>query len=333
MNCKSMMPVVLVWLLLAGASFAAPPGKKWAVVVGVDQYQRSSVSNLKFAVSDAQLFADALVTNVGLPKEQVFLYTSNATSATEQPRLTNLVYRLEWLNERVSEEDTLFFYFAGHGVETDGKAFLLMDNADNRSLATLGMSSLKADLLFDLLAQCRAKDTLVILDACRNDPVAGRGSQDNPLTESMSRGLVFKPEETSTGGTAVRGRNLATLFACGLGERSYEWPEKGHGYFTYYLVEGLKGASGQANGAITLAGLAGYVRDQVSQVSGRTGESQQPTLRYEGPGPEGWVLAASQRTGNGETELSADAKLQNALRENAALRAENERLKKQLENR
>ncbi len=333
MNCKSVMTRLLVLLLLTGASFGAPAGKKWAIVVGVDQYQRSSVSDLKFAVSDAELFADALVNTVGLPKEQVFLYTSNAPSPGEQPRLTNLVYRLEWLNERVSENDTVFFYFAGHGVETDGQAFLLMDNADNRSLATLGMSSLKADLLFDLLAQCRAKDTLVVLDACRNDPVAGRGSQDNPLTESMTRGLVFKPEEVSKGATSVRGRNLATLFACGLGERSYEWPEKGHGYFTYYLVEGLKGASGQSSGPITLAGLAGYVRDQVSNVSGRAGESQQPTLRYEGPGPESWVLAASSKPGGAETELSAEAKLQNALRENATLRAENERLKKQLEGR
>lgn len=311
--------LLLSWF--STAVWAAPDPSKWAIVVGVDEYQRTGVSDLKYAVTDAKLFAQALVEVVGVPKEQVFLYTTEAKSSTEAPRLTNLVYRLEWLKERVKPQDSIYFYFAGHGVETEGETFLLMDNADNRSKATLSMSTLNAALLFELLEECKAKDTLVVLDACRNDPTTGRGSQDNPMTEDMSRGLVFKPVED----VAARGRNLATLFACDVGERSFEWPEKKHGYFTYYLVEGLREGR-----EVTLGGLSKYVRERVAQASRRAGQEQKPTLRYEGPGPEHWVLADAGEVRLGSAE-SAEQRLEKALRENSELKAENARLRAELE--
>lgn len=143
------------------------------------------------------------------------------------------------------------------------------------------------------------------------------------MTDSMARGLVFKPVEA----TASQERHLATLFACNVGERSYESSERGHGFFTYYLVEGLK-----ANGKVTLGGLSNFVRDRVSKASSQAGDTQQPTLRYEGPGPENWVLAA----GSGGAALGAEAKdtperrLQDALEDNARLKAENARLEAEL---
>ena len=30
-----------------------------------------------------------------------------------------------------------------------------------------------------------------------------------------------------------------TLYACNVGERAYEWSEKGYGVFSYYFLEGL----------------------------------------------------------------------------------------------
>jgi uncharacterized caspase-like protein len=315
--------------LLTGALWAAPADPhKWAIVVGVNEYQRSGVSDLKYAVSDAKLFSEALTEVVGVPRDQIFLYTTEATVSTEMPRLTNLVYRLEWLKDKVQPQDTVFFYFAGHGVETGGETFLLMDNADNRSKATLTLSTLNATLLFSLLEECKAKDTLVVLDACRNDPAAGRGSQDNPMTEAMSRGLVFKPVAPHE----TKERNLATLFACNVGERSYEWPEKGHGYFTYYLVQGLKSGAAASAGKITLGGLSKYVRKEVAEASAQAGDKQQPTLRYEGPGPENWVLAqggASSSSTSGAPE-SAESRLQRVLEENARLKKENARLQAEL---
>jgi uncharacterized caspase-like protein len=281
------------------------------------------VTDLRYAESDAKLFSSALCEVGGFEPERVFLYTTGARKTEERPLLTNLVYRLESLKDLVSKDDSLFFYFAGHGVEIEGETFLLTENADNRSRATLTMSALRADLLRELLLACDAKETLIVLDACRNDPMAGRGSEDNRLSESMSRGLVF----SAKGDSAVE-KSLATLLACGVGERSYEWPEKQHGYFTYHLVEGLKSQASDATGEVNLAGLSRYVRENVSQDARQAGHTQQPSLKYEGPGPEHWILAQSREP---RQDLEPTSELEKLKEELRVLRAENSRLREKLE--
>lgn len=320
--CKVII-LALGFIILSGVGAIAEGGKKWAVVVGVNDYKRPSVTDLKYAVPDAELFARALTEVGGFAPENVFLYTTDNQEAEKRPRLTNLVYRLEQLKDNVSPEDSIFFYFAGHGVEMKGETFLMTENADSRSNATLTMSALRADLLLKLLEECQAKDTLIILDACRNDPNAGRGSADNPMSDAMSRGLVFEKVNPE----ASQERSLATMLACGVGERSYEWPEKKHGYFTYHLVEGLKSAAADNSGVVHLGGLARYVREKVRDDSGRAGHQQQPILRYEGPGPESWVLA---RASGGKPQAISAPTPEELLRENKALREENARLRQQL---
>jgi len=317
---------VLVTLFAVGltlGSCLAEEGRRWAVVVGVNDYQKPSVTDLRYAENDAKLFSSALCQVGGFEPERVFLYTTGAERPEERPLLTNLVYRMESLKDLVSKEDSLFFYFAGHGVEIEGESFLLTENADNRSRATLTMSALRAELLLELLRACDAKETLIVLDACRNDPMAGRGSEDNRLSESMSRGLVFSPRRDD----AVE-KSLATLLACGVGERSYEWPEKQHGYFTYHLVEGMKSQASDSSGEVNLAGLSRYVREKVSQDAKQAGHTQQPSLKYEGPGPEHWILAQSREPRPTQQPASELEKLKQELR---LLRAENSRLKAELE--
>ncbi len=309
---------------LTSSAALAEGGKKWAIVVGVNDYKRPSVTDLKYAVPDAELFAQALTEVAGFEPENVFLFTTANQDSEKRPRLTNLVYRLEKLKDDVSPQDSIFFYFAGHGVEMKGETFLMTENADSRSNATLTMSALRAELLLSLLEECQAKDTLIILDACRNDPNAGRGSADNPMSDAMSRGLVFQKVAPA----ATQERSLATMLACGVGERSYEWPEKKHGYFTYHLEEGLKSAAANDDGVVNLGGLSKYVREKVRDDSGRAGHQQQPILRYEGPGPESWVLARG--TGSGANQATSAPSREQLERENKALREENARLREQL---
>jgi hypothetical protein len=84
----------------------------------------------------------------------------------------------------------------------------------------------------------------------------GRANADNPLTVAYARGFNFD----------VRNREVqafATLYATEVGHRAYEYKEKKQGYFTFVLVEGLKGAAANEKGEVTLTGLVKYLQERV----------------------------------------------------------------------
>jgi uncharacterized caspase-like protein len=266
-------------------------GKRYALIVGIDDYIEPTVTDLKCATSDAKLLKSTLVKEGGFSEENIFLLSSAATGENDQPSLTNIVFRLEWLREVVGPSDTLVFYFAGHGVSMESETFLLTAEADQRDKNTLMVSSLRGKVLNEMLKQTGAQNTLVLLDACRNDPTAGRGDVNNTLNETLTRGLVFKPQPAAAPGLE---RNTATVFACSEGERSWEWGDKNQGFFTYYLAEALSSGAYDADGKATLQNLVGYLREKVNATALReTNHKQTPMLTYEGPGPDKWVLAKS----------------------------------------
>ncbi len=51
--------------------------KRYALVIGVDDYQDTQISKLTAASNDAKTLADALIEHSGFPADQVFLYSSD----------------------------------------------------------------------------------------------------------------------------------------------------------------------------------------------------------------------------------------------------------------
>jgi hypothetical protein len=338
---------LLQFLVLAEPAPAEP--NYWALVVGVDKYTSSSVSSLKYAGADARLFADTLVKSVKYPEANVFVYTTDDGRPDWRPTAPNLIHRLDWLKANAGPDDTIVFFFAGHGVSQEGETYLLTQEADSRSSGTLMYTSLKADFVYQQLGRSKAKNSLVLLDACRNDPTAGgRGDSNNVLTPEFSRSLIFT-NEAKPGGLASlsQDRNLATLFACKEGERSYEWTEKQHGFFTYFLVDALQKAADK-NGNITLQSISEYLQTQVRETSLRhASSSQSPMLRYEGPGPQNWVLRRSnaplgaapldpavlEQRYQAERAQRQAAEARAKIAEENAAKSENQKLQLELDNR
>jgi hypothetical protein len=150
----------------------------------------------------------------------------------------------------------------------------------------------------DRIKKIGVTQVLLVLDACRNDPV-GRANADNPMTAAYTRGFNFD----------LRNREVqafATLYATEVGHRAYEYKEKGQGYFTWVLVEGLAGAAANEKGEVTLANLVKYVQERVPkrvlQDLG-TGKDQKPFAVIEGYRADELVISvrnpkSSSRQGN-----------------------------------
>lgn len=251
----------------------------WAIVVGIDEYVRPSIPKLRYAVADAKLFARALQDVVNVPKDHIYLMTSDAVDENDQPRFVNVAYRLSSLKGKVKKEDTVIFYFAGHGVTLEGEPFLLTEEADNRSSLTLKASSLHGGDLISQLRKNESGNVWVMLDACRNSPNDKEESKLDPAVSSTLSQANVGLSQT------------ATMFSCKVGERAWEWDEKKHGCYSYFLVEGLRRDAADDQGRVTLQRLADYVSEQVPAIAKRFGSSQNPTMFYGGPTAGQWVLA------------------------------------------
>lgn len=237
-------------------------GSKWAVVIGVGEYPDPALADLPNAVRDARAMYEALVSEGGLfPADNVILLTDDASNPLHTPTRSNILATVGGWVEQAKEEDSVLVYFAGHGVEADGKLYLMPQ--DGRS-NTVEMTAIAYSDFETLLERSSARLSLVILDACHS----GVGRGQSAMTREMAAELDAYSE----------GRIL--LASCKEDEVSHEMEGEGHGAFTWYLLEGLGGGA-DANGdaAVSAKELSDYTFEQVSRWSRRNQLRQTPRLK------------------------------------------------------
>ena len=230
--------------------------KRFALVVGVDEYQDTQITKLEGAGNDAKSIVEALVRYAGFPREQVILLTSDQP-VERKPTRGNILRRLSNLRTAMPKDGLLLIAFAGHGIEREGQAYLLPSDAQvSGDVTLLEDTAINVEEMRKRIIQTGVGQVVMILDACRNDPSAGRGDSDNPLTKKYTQAFDF--EQHNVGIEA-----FATLYATDVGHRAYEFKEKKQGYFTWALVEGLSGAAANQKGEVTLNGLVNYLQEAV----------------------------------------------------------------------
>lgn len=273
--------------LIGGGVSSAGTGRTWAVIVGINKYQKD-VTPLTCAVSDAMAFKDALMYDAGAKEDDIFLLTSDQTG-NRSPDKSSIIRWISYAKQNAGPADSFIFFFSGHGIDMENESYLLTIEADPYSRETLEASSLKVSDIKRYLTEMKAGKILVFVDACRNDPRSGKGEHDNALSESFSKGLSIKGPETSQ----EREQTFATFFSCKVGQRSFEWNEKNMGFFTYYLVKGIGGDAKDRDGNVTLNSLESYLGKAVPEAVNRErGHRQNP-----------WVFRAG-ASGMGEEKIA-----------------------------
>lgn len=231
-------------------------GNKWAVVIGINDYHES-LGSLKFCANDAKLMQQTLVSECcGFPPEKVVLLTEDQAK-DRQPTVGNIHSWLgTWLS-RPKPEDTVLVYFAGHGRELNGQALLAPVDV---TLESLPVAGIPVQHIRELLERCRARQKILILDACHS----GAGRDVATMTADFREALDA-------------GEGLYTVASCDVDQISYEWPEKKHGLFTYYLAEAINTAvEPDSSGNVTLDAVYDWVRQKVSDWSAGRRVRQDP---------------------------------------------------------
>ncbi len=264
----------------AGSPAAVPAlsAERWAVVIGVGKYADAQIPSLRYAVSDADAVYQMLIGPGGFKKDNVILLTDRTD---RKPTSRNIRWALgTFLSRAARKNDTVVIFFAGHGapevdprgLERDGLAkYLIPSDADADDLYS---TAFPMDELQTIFARIEADRIVAFLDACYSGSAGGRTF----VTKSTRAGSVddlFLERLTRSKGRVILTASRPT-------EVSLELSDLGHGLFTYFLVEGLKGAADlNRDGVITLQELYEYLEDQVTRKSRSVGGNQHPVMKGE----------------------------------------------------
>jgi uncharacterized caspase-like protein len=145
---------------LQGAPAAGGDERKAALVIGNGAYK---VGALKNPVNDAQAMAASL-RNLGF---DVVL--------RENTSLRDMIeaFRSFSMSARTARVRVLFY--AGHGVQVKGRNYLLPVDTEIRAEDEVPAKSADLNELLERLGQMQQGINIVILDACRNNPVPTAG--------------------------------------------------------------------------------------------------------------------------------------------------------------
>lgn len=233
----------------------------WAVVIGINGYRH--LEKLTYAVNDADGMARLLITELGFPKEKVFVildpapgkkdlpYELAGTQGTK-PEIERLIYTE--LPARAEADDRVVIFFAGHGERRrlptgEEVGYLIPADAQPQQWHTY----IPTHNITEAGNYCRAKHVFYLFDACYSGLAFTRASATpTPYEETM---LKSRARQALTAGTAKEAVN--------------DKGPRGHSPFTWYVLQGLRGEAAQKDSeVVTASDLMVYVKNQVGRSFG-----------------------------------------------------------------
>lgn len=231
----------LLYLCLANPALAM---KRVALVVGISKYQQ--VPQLENPARDAQIVA-------ALFKKAKF----DVVDSRQDLGIAELRRVLREFSEISRDADISVIYYAGHGIELNGKNYLIPADAKLLSNFDVEDEAISLDRILEALEDVK-RLKLVILDACRDNPFAS-SMKRVVATRSIGRGLA-KVEPTTSDTLIAFAAKAGAVASDGDGNNSP---------FATALVKHI------AEPGLDLRLAFGRVRDDVLKA---TGNKQEPFL-------------------------------------------------------
>lgn len=241
--------------------------KLWILLIGVSRYEDRRFPILQYSTIDTQSLADAFA-EVTQAFPQTSIQVHHDTVAA--PSLSEVKASLHTIVEQAKPEDTVVVYFCGHAAldpRLQQAVFCLADTQKDAMRQT-GLSAIG---LFGLLRTCAAKQQVLWLDVWHANGMTPQTDApellDNPvghLTQMLQQQAAQNPEFQA----------LLSCHAPSRGElqQSWKFPELGHGVFSHFLIEGLRGAAVNPQGVVTASVLGNYVHDRTVQYVDRSNQ-------------------------------------------------------------
>ncbi len=202
-NCYLMLFICLVVLLacpdLGEANRAITiddKGSKTALVIGNADYKSAPLKN---PVNDARDMA-VLLRNL----EFDVIEKTNADKRS-------MVKAVNKFGRKLHKSEVGVFFFAGHGMQIDGRNFLIPVQANVESESDVEFEAMHAGRILGKMEEAENKLNIVILDACRNNPFErsfrtkkqGLAQMDAPIGSIIA--YATSPGEVAADGSGRNG--------------------------------------------------------------------------------------------------------------------------------
>ena len=237
--------------------------KTFAVVIANEEYTREA--RVPFALRDGEVFAEYCQKTLGIPEKNI--------RVVKDATLNDMKFQLNWLAQVLGTYNgtaRAIVYYAGHGVpdEADKGAYLLPVDGYGSDVST--GYALKD--FYAALNGVPAESVTVFLDACFS------GAKRESGMMASARGVAIKVKEEAPQGKMV-------VFTAAQGdETAYQYAEKGHGMFTYFLLKKLQ----ETKGEVTLGELGDYLTGEVKRESLLNNNKAQTPTVIPAAGMTGW---------------------------------------------
>lgn len=233
MKCECLLLAMLL-SIVGIENVSRLQAEDYAFLVAVQDYDPTQLTKLNYARNDIVEFRDALL-KTGYESENIVLmhddYQSLPNATRYAPYAKSIRKELGLLLGTLEEDDSIIVAFAGHGVQFKGEdvSYFCPLDVDLKDKERKSLISLPE--IYAALKQTQARKRLLLVDACRNDPVSAIARSSGKVeVESVSRPQMTPPPE-----------GVVALFSCAAGQQAYEWPEFKHGIFFYQVLQAWNG--------------------------------------------------------------------------------------------
>ncbi len=245
-------------------------GKKYAVLIGVNEYTKPGYEALKFAERDMTRLKEVLEAG-GFTVIMLLGSEKGDNEATAENIRRVLLDKDKSILKTVTQADTVVVALSGHGeqipVKVDGKESESPFFCPKHAVSGDPDTQISINEVLDDLDKRGAGSNLVLVDACRKfaKPVEGKKSG-----ASMDRAKVQSLRD-----------GIGVMFACSDRQEAVESAKAGdgHGLFFYSVLEAIKTTKPNEQGQITWEQLVPQIRTKVSSLTETVGIAERDRQR------------------------------------------------------
>lgn len=227
--------------------------QKFALIIGIEQYQDTKISPVGFAEADAVGIAEALELHGFLKGNKEVLLSSCATKTIIESRLRKFL-------SIAGPKDNLIIFYAGHGFAENDHNYITCHDSQMGDLVN---TSISLQYIMKEMGNSKCQHTILFLDSCHSGL---------KFEESM-RGILSEMSEVEFSNFFKDSEYQIGFASCKNDQFSYSSKLLSHGIWSYHIIDALRGNKIDAlerGKFLTADSLQSYLSEEVPRTLRKT---------------------------------------------------------------